>query len=194
MNENQTKTETLTDPAPESGTEKESGTVESRADLTQLGYENADPDGASESAGENGASGADASDDDAPDAEPSDADASGDEVYQRQAESDLAELRRIDPEAAAYRHLGEMPGALRFAELRGLGLSVCEAYYAVRGSLDEKPTPDRGGRAHLHGSVPGRAAAGGTRMSVGEIESARRLFPNLSDRDIASLWRRVNEN
>lgn len=86
-----------------------------------------------------------------------------------------------------------MPGALRFAELRELGLSVEEAYYAVRGSAGEKPLPDRGGRAHLHGSVPGRAASGGVGMTVGEIEAARRLFPNLPDREIASLFRRVNE-
>lgn len=122
------------------------------------------------------------------------AEAETDEIYRKQAEEDLAELRRLDPEASGYRHLGEMPGALRFAELRGLGLSVEEAYYAVRGSFGEKPSPDRGGRAHLHGSVPGRAAAGGIGMTVGEIEQARRLFPGLPDREIASLWRRVNEN
>ncbi|MBO4284162.1 MAG: hypothetical protein J5958_06015, partial [Clostridia bacterium] len=79
------------------------------------------------------------------------------EIYRRQAEEDLLELQRIDPDAAGYRHLGEMPGALRFAELRGLGLSVEEAYYAVRGARTEKPAADRGGRAHLHASVPGRA-------------------------------------
>ena len=117
-----------------------------------------------------------------------------DDVYRRQAEEDLLELRRIDPDAANYRHLGEMPGALRFAELRGLGLSVEEAYYAVRGALGAKPSLDRGGRAHLHASVPGRAASGGVGMTVGEIENARRLFPGLPDREIASLWRRVNEN
>ncbi len=122
------------------------------------------------------------------------AEAEDDEIYRKQAEEDLAALIRLDPEAANYRHLGEMPGALRFAELRGLGLSVEEAYYAVRGSFGEKSSPDRGGRAHLHGSVPGRAAAGGIGMTVGEIEQARRLFPGLPDREIASLWRRVNEN
>lgn len=116
------------------------------------------------------------------------------EIYEKQAEEDLLELQKIDPDAASYRHLGEMPGALRFAELRGLGLSVEEAYCAVRGAKTEKPLPDRGGRAHLHASVPGRAASGGVGMTVGEIESARRLFPGLPDREIASLWRRVNEN
>ena len=115
-------------------------------------------------------------------------------IYEKQAEDDLAELKRLAPEAAGYRHLGEMPGALRFAELRGLGLSVEEAYYAVCGKNTGKPSLDRGGRAHLHGSVPGRAASGGVGMSVGEIEAARRLFPGLSDREITSLFRRVNEN
>ena len=125
-------------------------------------------------------------DDPAPDPAP-------DESFRRQAEEDLARLRLVDPETAAYRHLGEMPGAIRFAELREMGLSVEEAYYAVRGANSEKPSPDRGGRAHLHASVPGRAASGGVGMTVGEIEAARRLFPGLPDREIASLYRRVNE-
>ena len=114
--------------------------------------------------------------------------------YRERAQRDLAELKTIDPETAVYRHLGEMPGALRFAELRELGLSVEEAYYAVRGAARQSAVPDRGGREHLHGSVPGRAATGGIGMTVGEIEAARRLFPHLPDREIASLFRRVNEN
>lgn len=118
----------------------------------------------------------------------------GGDRFRRQAEEDLARLRELDPETAGYRHLGEMPGAIRFAELRELGLSVEEAYYAVRGAKVEKPSLDRGGRAHLHASVPGRAASGGVGMTVGEIEAARRLFPGLPDREIASLYRRVNEN
>lgn len=115
-------------------------------------------------------------------------------IYERQAEEDLLELQKIAPDAASYRHLGEMPGALRFAELRELGLSVEEAYCAVRGRIDDIPARNRAGRAHLHGSVPGRAAASGNGMTAGEIEAARRLFPGLPDREIAALWRRVNEN
>lgn len=131
---------------------------------------------------------------DEPDDPAQEADPAQDESFRRQAEEDLARLRLLDPETAVYRHLGEMPGAIRFAELRELGLSVEEAYYAVRGANPEKPSPDRGGRAHLHASVPGRAASGGAGMTVGEIEAARRLFPGLPDREIASLYRRVNEN
>ena len=116
------------------------------------------------------------------------------DAFRKQAEEDLLKLKEVAPEAAAYGHLGEMPGAIRFAELRELGLSVEEAYYAVRGAAGAKPLPDRGGRAHLHGSVPGRAATGGVGMTAGEIEAARRLFPGLPDREIASLYRRVNEN
>ena len=115
------------------------------------------------------------------------------DAFRKQAEDDLQRLKEVAPEAAGYCHLGEMPGALRFAELRELGLSVEEAYYAVRGAGGAKPVPDRGGRAHLHGSVPGRAATGGVGMTAGEIEAARRLFPGLPDREIASLYRRVNE-
>ena len=140
-------------------------------------------------------SGTDTSEDPAPESEPAgDGESEGDESYRRQAEEDLAEIARLDPAAGEYTHLGEMPGALRFAELRGLGLSVREAYYAVRGASDEKPLAERGGRAHLHGSVPGRAAAVGIGMSAGEIEGARRLFPHLSDREITALYRRVREN
>ena len=169
MDETEIKTEPET--APETEPEEGPGTEsEIRADVE----EPAPPDEADEP------------DDPAPDPAP-------DETFRRQAEEDLARLRLLDPETAAYHHLGEMPGAIRFAELREMGLSVEEAYYAVRGAKSEKPSPDRGGRAHLHASVPGRAASGGVGMTVGEIEAARRLFPGLPDREIASLYRRVNE-
>ena len=169
MDETEIKTEPET--APETEPEEGPGTEpEIRADVE----EPAPPDEADEP------------DDPAPDPAP-------DETFRRQAEEDLARLRLLDPETAAYHHLGEMPGAIRFAELREMGLSVEEAYYAVRGTNPEKPSPDRGGRAHLHASVPGRAASGGVGMTVGEIEAARRLFPGLPDREIASLYRRVNE-
>ena len=172
MNENETKMET----EPE-----ESGTAEATAETVTAVAEKPVPEsGADETA--------------ADEAAPKEETEPSDDAYERQAEQDLLELKRIDPDAANYSHLGEMPGALRFAELRGLGLSVEEAYYAVRGAQVEKPLPDRGGRAHLHASVPGRAASGGVGMTVGEIENARRLFPGLPDREIASLWRRVNEN
>ena len=173
MNENQTEIETR----PE-----ESETAETSAETVAAEIAESVPENGTEETAQAG--------------EPAQKEEAGpsDDVYRRQAEEDLLELQRIDPDAANYRHLGEMPGALRFAELRGLGLSVEEAYYAVRGARGEKPVANRGGRAHLHASVPGRAASGGVGMTVGEIENARRLFPGLPDREIASLWRRVNEN
>ncbi|MBP5428684.1 MAG: hypothetical protein J6Z04_05310 [Clostridia bacterium] len=188
MNENEIRTETVRETEPTEATPASERIAETEAPET------VDETEESASLPENGADETASGDD--PDGEnaPEETPDGDDERYRRQAESDLAELQRIDPAAAGYRHLGEMPGALRFAELRGLGLTVEEAYFAVRGAVVEKTDPDRGGRAHLHGSVPGRAASGGNGMTVGEIENARRLFPGLPDREIASLWRRVNEN
>ena len=181
MNENEIKTEPLGETAP---TETAPGVASPAPEIPVSAPENAESETASGREPEGAAA-------PAPDGSEKRRD---DEIYRMQAERDLLELQKIDPDAGNYRHLGEMPGALRFAELRGLGLTVKEAYYAVRGAVDEKPVADRGGRAHLHGSVPGRAASGGNGMTVGEIENARRLFPGLPDREIASLWRRVNEN
>lgn len=114
-------------------------------------------------------------------------DAMGDaEDYVALAEADLAVLREKFPAARGLRTLSEMPGAVRFAELRELGLSPEEAYLATRPASEYRPD----NRAHLISSAPRHAAPAAT-MSASEMRAARELFGNLSDQEIDSLFRRA---
>ena len=108
--------------------------------------------------------------------------------YERMAEEDLLAVRRICPRFGGIESLSELPSASRFGELRELGLSVSEALGALGLSGAEHD-----GRAHLRASVPRRLGDAGTRMTPSELESAKRLFPRLSEREIARLYRRVNQ-
>lgn len=116
------------------------------------------------------------------------ADGQADETtdYEALAASDLAEVKRLAPALAAISHLGEMRDAVRFGELRDLGLSVSEALGAL-GHLGKSEN-----RAHLRSSVPRRVGSDAPRMSYGELEAARRLFPEMNEREITRLYRRVN--
>ena len=106
--------------------------------------------------------------------------------YRALAASDLAEVKRLAPALGGLSHLGAMPNAARFGELREMGLSVSEALGAL-GHLGKSEN-----RAHLRSSVPRRVGIDAPRMSYGELEQARRLFPEMSEREIARLYRRVN--
>jgi hypothetical protein len=112
--------------------------------------------------------------------------------FRAMAEEDLRELKSMVPSLRGLRHLGEMPGALRYAELRELGLSVREAYLAACGRLGDGTRPTSDNRRHLHSTVPKGVSSAGSTMSVGEMEEARRLFSGLPEREILALYRRVS--
>ncbi len=129
--------------------------------------------GAEEAAGEDGTAQADSAEEETP-------------RFAEMAEKDLAELKRLFPETEGICALWEMPNAVRFGELRELGLSVREAYMAC------SPLREReNNRGHLRSSVPRRVGGAGMRMSGSEFDAARKLFPNMSEREIHALYRRV---
>lgn len=106
--------------------------------------------------------------------------------YAKMAEEDLLLVRRLCPRFAGLESLSELPSVSRFGELREMGLSVPEALGALGLSGAEHDT-----RAHLRTSVPRRLGDSGVRMTPSELEGAKRLFPNLSEREITGLYRRV---
>ena len=77
----------------------------------------------------------------------------------------------------------------RYKELRALGLSEREAFLATA----KKAAEHNDHLSHLNGSVPRRARALDTGMSVGEMKSAREIFTGLSDEEIRALYRRVTK-
>lgn len=106
--------------------------------------------------------------------------------YEQLAIQDLAELKESFPELRSIQSVAALPCALRYAELRDLGLSAKEAYLAtgrIAGRQDN--------RSHLHSSVPKGVAGAGTSMKPSELSAARELFTSLSDADIQRLFKRV---
>ncbi len=108
--------------------------------------------------------------------------------YAKMAEEDLLAIRRLCPHLATLGSLADLPSAFRFGELRELGLSVSEALGALGLARSSHDT-----RSHLRASVPKRLGDAGVRMSPSELEGAKRLFPRLGEREIARLYRRVNQ-
>jgi hypothetical protein len=107
--------------------------------------------------------------------------------YEELARRDLEEIRSKFPEARGLRSITALPNALRYAELRDLGLSPTEAYLAT-GRL--RPASDN--RAHLNSKVPKGSSERGSFMKLSELNSARELFSSLSDEEIQRLYKRVN--
>ena len=109
--------------------------------------------------------------------------------YEKLAAEDLAEIKRLDPSYAPAAHLGELPFARRFAELRDLGLSVKEALAAA------SPRFERGdGRNHLRAVAPRGARAAEGMLDRDSMKEAKLLFGNLSENEINALYRRVTRS
>jgi hypothetical protein len=109
--------------------------------------------------------------------------------YAALAREDLAALTAEVAELAGLTSLSALPDPARYGELRELGLSPAEAYYATAGGRAKRATA--ADRAHLAASVGRAAATAGVRPSAAELAEARDLFPSLTDREIEALYRRA---
>jgi len=78
--------------------------------------------------------------------------------------------------------------AERYSELRALGLSEREAFFA---SASRVPRTDN--RAHLFGGMPKMAKSPMGAMPRRELEAAREIFSGLSDRQIEDLYKKVTK-
>ena len=107
--------------------------------------------------------------------------------YARLAAMDLAEIKRLDPSYAPASHLGDLPFARRFAELRDLGLSVKEALAAAAPRFEAYDS-----RAHLRAVSPRGARATEGTLDRDRMKEAKLLFSGLSEGEINALYRRVS--
>ena len=109
--------------------------------------------------------------------------------YAQLAAEDLAEIKRLDPAYAPVAHLGDLPFARRFAELRDLGLSVKEALAAAAPRFARANA-----KGHLRAVAPRGARAPEGVLDHDGMQEARLLFGNLSDAEINALYRRVTKS
>ena len=107
--------------------------------------------------------------------------------YARLAAEDLLALKAQFPALRSLTSLLELPDAVRYAELRELGLSPREAYLATGGT----PRQRADNRSHLLSAVPRRSALGTELPTSEEMAEARRLFADLTDAQIHRLYKKV---
>ena len=99
---------------------------------------------------------------------------------------ELDALRADFPELAGVGSLSEIDGAIRYGELRELGLSPREAYLATRPRRTLQQS-----RAHLTSASPASRRAHAPAIPQRELRLARELFDGLSDTEIEALYKRV---
>ena len=111
-------------------------------------------------------------------------------------EADLAALKEAFPQLANVQRLQDIPNFGKFALERYNKKGVVEAYATANGvmpkTVPESPVtkPVKTGKEHLHSSrTNGAAAPKG--MSNAELHQARELFGNLTDKELADLYRRA---
>ena len=113
---------------------------------------------------------------------------SADKDYGAIERADVEELKKEFPELSGISRITELENPLRYGALRDLGLSPSEAYLATHG---RKRISDN--RYHLFASPAISASAHGA-ISEKEMEAARDIFPDISDKEIRKLYKKVTSN
>ena len=101
---------------------------------------------------------------------------------------DVEALRGEFPELSEMESITELDNPMRYGMLRDLGLSPAEAYLAT--SKRRRGTDNRN---HLFAS-PAIAASANSAISEKEMEAARDIFPDISDKEIRKLYKKVTGN
>ena len=115
-----------------------------------------------------------------------------DEIPELEAMDDSTE--EVDYTGEIESLMGEFPDVnlgereARYAELRALGLTQKEAFFA---SASRAPRMDT--RSHLSGGMPKMARSPMGAMPRRELEAAREIFSGLSDRQIEDLYKKVTK-
>lgn len=118
--------------------------------------------------------------------------------FEKLATADLAELHAAYPETQQYKHIRELPDDIKkkFGRFRDAGLSAKEAYAAanpdgirtqVATAVKKKSLHDS--KSHLRTTVPKGSKDDGIVMPKSEMARWRELFPNMSDKEIRSLYK-----
>lgn len=118
--------------------------------------------------------------------------------FEKLATADLAELHAAYPETQQYKHIRELPDDIKkkFGRFRDAGLSAKEAYAAanpdgirtqVATAVKKKSLHDS--KSHLRTTVPKGSKDDGIVVPKKDMAYWRELFPNMSDKEIRSLYK-----
>ena len=120
--------------------------------------------------------------------------------FEKKMKADLAEVHAAFPETKAYDSVTKFPNFAKFGQFRDKGLSPKEAYIAAnpdavrasvatatkRQSLNET-------KSHLKPVVSKQSKDNSTTITKKEMAEYRELFPNLSVKEIMSLYRQTKK-
>lgn len=119
-------------------------------------------------------------------------------AYEQMKASDLAAIHAEYPETKKYKSVEEFPNFKRFGELRDGGASPGEAFIASHSKQVQSFASGVGrqkalneSKNHLRSVVPKASEDKSVKMSPGELETYREMFPDKSDKEILSLYRRA---
>ena len=114
--------------------------------------------------------------------------------------ADLDELHQFFPETAEYDDVTKLPNFKRFGELRMIGLSAKEAYSASHTNAIRETAVASAKRQslndtknHLRTTVPKGAKDDAITMSKKDLAEMREQFPDLNDKEIEALYKRVSQ-
>ena len=119
-------------------------------------------------------------------------------MLQRMIDTDMNELHSLFPETKTVTKFEELPNARRYAELRDMGLSPKEAYSAANPearreavAASVKQQAINASKSHLKSNVPIASKDTSVKISRGEMEMYRDMFPEKSDKEIIALYKKT---
>lgn len=116
--------------------------------------------------------------------------------FEKKMKADLEAIQTAYPETRSYDSVKNFPNFRRFGELRDLGLSPVEAYVAthpnevrenVAAATKRQSLNDT--KSHLKPAVGKTSKDTSITMSKKEMRELKDLFPNLTQKEIAKLYR-----
>ena len=119
-------------------------------------------------------------------------------MLQRMIDNDMNELHSLFPETKTITKFEELPNARRYAELRDKGLTPKEAYSAANPEARReavvasvKQQTINASKSHLKSNVPIASKDTSVKISRGEMEMYRDMFPGKSDKEIIALYKKT---
>ena len=123
-------------------------------------------------------------------------------AYQKMIAEDLAAIHAAYPETKKYDSVEKFPNFKRFGELRDAGNTPVEAFAATHANEIGKSIAEstrqqslNDTKNHLKSNVPKKAKQDApVRMTKGELEQWRNLFPHMTDKQILAHYRKTKTN
>ena len=119
-------------------------------------------------------------------------------MMERMVANEMKDLHSLFPETKGITKFEDIPNCKRYAELRDKGLTVKEAYYAANPegrreavAASVKQQAINASKSHLKSNVPIASKDTSVKISRGEMDQMRELFPDKSDKELVALYKKT---